>query len=427
MVIIMNKIEIKKIDEHYYHKLLSNGLNIYIYKSNNTNEYKVSFFTKYGSIYNDFKVKDEKHFKNYPLGIAHFLEHKLFESETKEEPMEYFAKTGTSSNAYTSFFQTCYYIEGSKNYEDNLNFLIDFVQKPYFTTETVNKEKGIIEQELNMYNDNPNHVLFYRTLFNMMHNHPIKYDIGGTKESINMITKDMLYDCYNTFYAPNNMTIVVTGDVDIKETINIIEKNQLNKNISNNTYELNKTKEPKHVLKTNDKINMNVNMPLISLGIKIPINFQMDKEQLDAYMNTIVEENFGKKSDFYTDALEREIISSTLYITQIQIEEYCLIILDAKSNKPKELIEEIKSKLNKLNITENFFNRQKKNYISNIIYAFENHLSVNTLIENYIVDYGKTLENLYTDTLNLNYEDLNKVFNNLDINNTSSVIISKSV
>lgn len=421
----MNKLEIKGLDEYIYHKVLDNGLNVYIYKVNNTNEYKVSFFTQYGSIYNDFKIKGNSNYKNYPLGIAHFLEHKLFESESKEEPFEFFSKSGTDSNAYTSFFQTCYYIEGTNNYEDNLNFLIDFVQEPYFTDSNVNKEKGIIEQELHMYNDNPNYILFYKTLYNLMHNHSIKYDIGGSVESINKITKEMLYECYNTFYSPNNMTIVVTGNIDIEETFNLIAKNQKLKNIINNDYELKTIQEPKEVSKEEEKLTMNVDMPMVSIGIKIPIDINIDKEKIDTYLNIIFEENFGKKSEFYINNLNEDIVSGGLSISAIQIDGYLLIIMNTKSNKPEELIKNIKTKLNNLNITENFFNRQKKNYISSIIYAFENHESVSDLIEDYIISYNKTIENIYEDTLNLNYKELNYTFDNLNIKNITSLIISK--
>lgn len=425
MVIKMNKIDIKKIDEHIYHKILDNGINVYMYKANNTNEYKASFFTKYGSIHNDFKIKGDKDFKKVPLGIAHFLEHKLFESETKEEPMEYFAKSGTSSNAYTSFFQTCYYIEGSDNFEDNLNYLLDFVQEPYFTNENVEKEKGIIEQELQMYNDNYDFVSFYKILYNLMNKHNIKYNIGGTVEEINKINKDMLYDCYNTFYSPNNMTIVVTGNIDINKTLKLIENNQNNKKILNREFKLNKVKEDKEVSLKHENITMNVDMPMVSFGIKIPISVNLSKEEIDVYINTIIDENFGKKSDFYIKNLEDEIISGGFSKATIQIEDYILVIFNSKSKEPKKLIESINQKLNNLNITETFFERQKKNLISSTIYAFENHFTVNDLIEDYIISYDKTIENIYADILNYNFNDLNKMFNSLNTNNTTSLIISK--
>lgn len=425
MVIKMNKIDIKKIDEHIYHKVLDNGINVYMYKANNTNEYKASFFTKYGSIHNDFKIKGDKDFKKVPLGIAHFLEHKLFESETKEEPMEYFAKSGTSSNAYTSFFQTCYYIEGSDNFEDNLNYLLDFVQEPYFTNENVEKEKGIIEQELQMYNDNYDFVSFYKILYNLMNKHNIKYNIGGTVEEINKINKDMLYDCYNTFYSPNNMTIVVTGNIDINKTLKLIENNQNNKKILNREFKLNKVKEDKEVSLKHENITMNVDMPMVSFGIKIPISVNLSKEEIDVYINTIIDENFGKKSDFYIKNLEEEFISGSFSKATIQIEDYILVIFNSKSKEPKKLIESINQKLNNLNITETFFERQKKNLISSTIYAFENHFTVNDLIEDYIISYDKTIENIYADILNYNFNDLNKMFNSLNTNNTTSLIISK--
>lgn len=421
----MNKIEIKGLDEYIYHKVLDNGLNIYLYKTNNTNEYKVSFFTKYGSTYNNFKIKGNKEYKNYPIGIAHFLEHKLFESEDKEKPFEFFSKSGTRANAYTSFFQTCYHITGINNYEENLNFLIDFVQEPYFTEENVKKEKGIIKQEINMYNDTPNWVMFFRTLYNLIHKHSIRYDIGGTVESINKITKDMLYECYNTFYSPNNMTIVVSGNIDVDKTIKLIEQNQKSKELKNNEYIKENVKEPKEVYLESDEITMNVGIPMISVGVKIPVNSD-NKEKNDIYINMIIEENFGKKSEFYIDNLSENVISGDFSISTNQIDKYFLVIFTSKTNNPKELIKRLKEKLNNLNITKDFFNREKKNYISDTIYAFENHSLVNDLIENHIVLYNKTIENIYIDLLNLKYEELNNIFNNLNLKNITSLIISKN-
>ncbi len=422
----MNKIEIKKLDEYIYHKVLDNGLNVFIYKTTNTNEYKASFFTKYGSIYNDFKIKGNLEYKKYPLGIAHFLEHKLFESETKEEPMEYFSKSGTDSNAYTSFVQTCYYIEGSNNYENNLNYLIDFVQEPYFTDSNVEKEKGIIEQELNMYNDNPNHVLLTKSLYNLMHNHNIKYDIGGTVETINEITKEMLYDCYNTFYSTNNMTIVVSGNIDVDDTMRIIENNQNSKNLKRVEYELNSVSEPDNVYLEEEIINMNVDIPLFSFSIKIPNKFNLDQNILEYYIDMIFEENFGKKSDFFIQSLEDGLLSYGLSFDMMFTDKHILIILSTKTKKYDELKDAIKLILNKLKISEEFFNRQKKKYISSLIYAFENHSTINSIIEDYIIEYNKTMENMYSDILDLNYEKLNQVHKLLNVNNFTTTIVKSN-
>lgn len=166
------------------------------------------FGTKYGSINTMFKTSDDAEYTTVPEGIAHFLEHKLFENEDCDV-FELYAKTGASANAFTSFDKTCYIFSSSHNYQDSLRILLDFVQKPYFTKENVDKEQGIIGQEIKMTNDNPDWRLFFNLLRGMYHNHPVKIDIAGTVESIAEIDADLLYKCYNTFYNLNNMVLSI--------------------------------------------------------------------------------------------------------------------------------------------------------------------------------------------------------------------------
>lgn len=201
----------------------SSGLDIYICEMNGFSSIEALIGTKYGSVNNIFRNSGDKDYTEVPEGIAHFLEHKLFENEDCGV-FELYAKTGASCNAFTSFDKTCYLFSCSKDYEENLRILLEFVQKPYFTKENVDKEMGIIGQEIKMTNDNPEWRVFFNMLGCMYHNHPVKTDIAGTEESIARIDADLLYKCYDAFYNLNNMVLSVAGNISAEKVLEICDK-----------------------------------------------------------------------------------------------------------------------------------------------------------------------------------------------------------
>lgn len=205
---------------HVKHK---SGLDIYICEMPGFSSVEALFGTKYGSVNTMFRMRDDKDYTTVPEGIAHFLEHKLFENEDCDV-FELYAKTGACGNAFTSFDKTCYLFSCSKNYQESLKILLDFVQKPYFTKESVDKEQGIIGQEIKMTNDNPEWRVFFNMLRCMYHNHPVKIDIAGTVESIAEIDADLLYKCYYTFYNLNNMVLSVAGNIAADEVLSICDE-----------------------------------------------------------------------------------------------------------------------------------------------------------------------------------------------------------
>src|SRR6476620_4505251 len=198
----MEKIEFNQIQEEIYHEKLENGLEVFILPKKGFNKTYATFTTKYGSIDNHFMPLEKSAFLKVPDGIAHFLEHKLFEKEDGDV-FQQFSKQGASANAFTSFTRTAYLFSCTSNVEQNLNTLLHFVQEHYFSEKTVEKEKGIIGQEIQMYQDNPDWRLYFGLIDSLFVKHPIKIDIAGTIESISKITKDLLYECYETFYHPS--------------------------------------------------------------------------------------------------------------------------------------------------------------------------------------------------------------------------------
>ncbi|HFK9612359.1 TPA: M16 family metallopeptidase [Enterococcus faecium] len=225
----MNKTEYEQINETLYHEVLPNGLTVYLLPKNDYHKTYGLFSTNYGSIDNEFIPYGEKEKVKVPDGIAHFLEHKLFEKEDGDV-FQLFGKQGASANAFTSFTKTSYLFSTTDQVEKNLTTLIDFVQAPYFTEETVNKEKGIIGQEIQMYEDDPNWRIFFGILNNLYPTHPLHIDIAGTVESIDKIIAQDLYTCYRTFYQPSNMVLFVVGKMEPEKLMKLIRKNQEAKN-----------------------------------------------------------------------------------------------------------------------------------------------------------------------------------------------------
>ena len=218
---MQKRIENKKIGLGYLYKEHSSGLKIYLMRLHGVSSTRAIFGTKYGSIDTCFS-KDGGAPVSVPEGIAHFLEHKLFESDGVDA-FELFSKTGAYSNAYTSFDRTCYLFNCTDNLEENLKILLGFVQSPYFSKETVEKEQGIIGQEIQMYLDAPD----WRVLFNLFcalyYENPVRIDIAGTRQSISEITAELLYSCYETFYNPSNMFLCLAGDFDEDKVLDLID------------------------------------------------------------------------------------------------------------------------------------------------------------------------------------------------------------
>ena len=225
----MQTIQYDQLRETLYYERMANGLDVYVLPKPGFQKTYATFSTKYGSIDNRFRVGGgEVH--EVPDGIAHFLEHKMFE-EPEGDVFAKFASRGASANAFTSFDRTVYLFSATEHILDNLRTLLDFVQNPYFTDENVEKEKGIIGQEIKMYQDQPDWRSYFGLIGAMYNVHPIRIDIAGTIESISRITKETLYTCYRTFYHPSNMMVFVVGGVNPEEVFELVRENQSGKTI----------------------------------------------------------------------------------------------------------------------------------------------------------------------------------------------------
>lgn len=224
----MRELRYDDINLTLYQETLDNGLEVYILPKPGFNQTFATFSTRYGSIDREFIIPRTGEKVTVPDGIAHFLEHKMFEEEDGDI-FRHYAKYGASANAFTSFDMTTYLFSATSNVKENLEVLLDSVQSVYLTDENVEKEKGIIGQEIRMYDDDPDWRSYFGLLRGMFGTHPIRIDIAGTVESISEITKETLLDCYHTFYHPSNMNLFVVGPVNPQEMVDVIKENQSRK------------------------------------------------------------------------------------------------------------------------------------------------------------------------------------------------------
>ena len=268
----MKKIKIKGIEEEVYYEKLDNGLEVYLYTKENVHMNYVTFTTRYGSVYNEFIPINSDKMTTFPKGIAHFLEHKVFAQKEDPQPMEFFAKSGSVCNAYTTFKNTTYLFYATESLNENIEYLLDYVQNIYLTDESVESEKGIISEEIHMYDDRPNSILEEKIRKNTLKTNPYKDSIIGTTEDINKITKEDLETCYHTFYHPSNMFLVVTGNFNPEEVIDIIKKNQDKKNFTKeDKIKIKEFNEEDKVVKEKEVIKVETNIPKVAYTLKIPI------------------------------------------------------------------------------------------------------------------------------------------------------------
>ncbi len=348
-MIQLNKVEFKQLDETLYHEKLPNGLEVYILPKKGFSKTFATFTTKYGSIDNHFVPFGETEAIKVPDGIAHFLEHKMFEKEDGDV-FQQFSQQGASANAFTSFTRTAYLFSATDKINENVKTLLDFVQNPYFTEETVNKEKGIIAQEITMYDDQPDWRLYFGAIENMYKNHPVKIDIAGTVESIEDITAEHLYTCYNTFYHPSNMMLFVVGAVDPESMLNLIKDNQAEKSFEEpadivRVY----PDEPMETAIKERSLEMSVQKPKVFVGIK-PERLDLSGEEMmkhELSAQLAYELLFGRTSDFYHHAYENGWIDES-YAFDYSLENgfgYALIGSDTAA--PEKLIHEIQATLDR--------------------------------------------------------------------------------
>lgn len=332
------------IGESYIMAELPNGLKIYVMeKPQHTSSFAI-FGTRYGSVDTCFS-KDGGESVCVPEGIAHFLEHKLFESE-EGDVFSKFAETGASANAFTSFDRTCYLFSCSDNFYENLDILLNFVQSPYFTAETVAKEQGIIGQEIRMYDDSPAWRVMFNMLEAMYHNHPVRIDIAGTTESIAQIDHELLYKCYETFYNPSNMYVCVAGNIDAERTLRQIEQSVINH--APVSIERGEVDEPKTVKSNYVEQKLEVALPLFNLGFKQKIDTPFRRLKSKVCVALLLELICGDASPLYERLMNEGLINDDFDYEYFTGAGYAAVIFGGESKDPARVAELIKQEIARL-------------------------------------------------------------------------------
>ena len=319
------------------------GLSIYVCEKPDFSRTYALFGTRYGSIDSRFKRASAPEFTDVPEGIAHFLEHKLFESEDVGA-FERYAKTGAQANAYTSFDRTCYLFGCSSRAEENLDILLDFVSHPYFTQETVEKEQGIIGQEIRMYDDEPGWRVEFNLLRALYHNHPVRIDIAGTEETISHITADLLYECYNTFYNPSNMFLCVAGNITAEQVLRSVEKNIVKTRpdeVVKGDYN-----EPEGIVKPYVEQELVVSMPVFGVGFKEAAKDVTRRKKIA--MDILLELLAGDTSPFYQRMLEQGLINDQFGAEYFTGHGYEATLFVGESREPETVYRELLSELGRM-------------------------------------------------------------------------------
>lgn len=416
----MKKLEYKGLKEEMYYEKLENGLDVYLLPKNNYNKTFATFSTRFGSVDNMFIVNGKE--VNVIDGIAHFLEHKLFEMPDGNDASNRLSFLGANANAFTTYNQTTYLFSATSNVKESLEVLLDFVQQPHFTDENVSKEKGIIEQEIRMYDDYPEFVSEVGLLKNLFLNHPVRIDVAGDVESINKITKEDLYECYNTFYHPSNMQLFVIGNFNLDEIHDLIVSNQNNKKFEPKMDI--KRIYPKEELKVNkdyEEKKMDVSIPKLCYGIKIidssdPIKLEMI---ISIYLMLL----FGETSINYEKFLKEELINETFDASCLIYNTFKMIIVSTDTANPKKLIQHLnEALLGKKKFSEEDFLRTKKGLIGKFVAIFDSLEAVSNLFTRYLF-IDSDLFSIIDVIEKITLEDVLKIDNLIDTNAISSFVV----
>ena len=358
----MQIIENSKVKEKVYVEKLENGLTVIIIPKKGVQKKYVIWGTNYGSNDSKFVVPGETQETEVPKGVAHFLEHKMFEQENGINSLDTLTALGVEANAYTTNDHTAYLFECTENFYPALDELMDYVQHPYFTDENVEKEKGIIGQEIMMYDDYPEWRVYLNTLEAMYHEHPVKLDITGTIETISHIDKDILYRCYETFYNPSNMAMVICGDFEPEQLLEEIKKRLIPKEANGEIKRI-YPKEKEEIVKEKIEQTMDVSQPLFTIGIKDKIADTKERVRKHIAIEILLNMIIGKSSKLYKELYEEGILFVTPSLDYEFAKGYAHILITGQSPEPEKVYERFKQRVAEMKsepINSQEFNRIKK-------------------------------------------------------------------
>lgn len=382
----MNIIENNKVKEKLYIEKLENGLTVMLLPRKNVRKKYIICGPNFGSIDNEFIIPGNTEKTVLPDGVAHFLEHKMFEQKSGINSLDTLTAIGVDANAYTTNDHTAYLYEATDNFYEALDEYMDYIQNPYYTDENVEKEKGIIAQEIKMYEDYPEWQVYLNALKCMYKELPIRRDIAGTVESISGITKEMLYDCYNNFYTPSNMAMAICGDFEPEKMLEEIKKRitiKDNKEIPKRVY----PNEPKEINKKEKIVKMELSNPIFAIGFKDKVEENMVKKHIaiEVILGTLL----GSSSKLYKELTDDNTLLGSLDLEYEYSKEYAFVLITGISREPKKIFDRINSEIknaieNGLNAED--FERNKKRIYGDYITEYN---SVENTARMFLSDYFK--------------------------------------
>lgn len=416
----------ERLNEKVYFEHLDNGLDVILYPKKGATNYYAMYATHFGSLNYKFKAPGDEEITVVPDGVAHFLEHKLFEEEDGVNALDKLSKIGANANAYTTFNHTAYLFSCNDRFDEAFDILLKFVQSPYLTDENVEKEKGIIGQEINMYDDDPEWQVFFNYLYAMYGDkHAITKDIAGTVDTIAEITPEVLYKCYNTFYDPSNMVICVAGDIDVEKVLSKI-KDAVKHTAEKPQIERYYGEMPENIFKDKIEKKMDVSMPMAILGFR---DVKTDKlrnagykeDNTDLVKRSVAVEILlnmiaGESSELYEELYNTGLINRAIGTDYTCEENYAHSSFSFESNNVEEVVDKIKSKIisfKENGLDESVLERIKKMLYGEYVKLFNDAISVARVFVN---DYFKGINSFnYVDaykTIDKNYieEVLKEVF-----------------
>ncbi|HLR14352.1 MAG TPA: pitrilysin family protein [Bacillota bacterium] len=371
----MNKKTYDHIDETLYKEVLPNGLTVFLLPRPEMAKTYSVFTTNYGGKDHTFIPLGKNEKITAPEGVAHFLEHKLFEKEDGTDVFLDFGKQGASANAYTSATETAYLFSATDHIKENVVTLLDFVQEPFFTDESVEREQDIIVQELQMYLDQADHRSYMGILQAMFKEHPVRNEILGTEESIRSTTREDLLTSYHTFYHPNNMTFFIAGNFDVEEMATLIRENQAAKTFAApEDIQRFPVKESKEVAKKESRIHMPIGTPKVVVGVK-EYGEKISTEEFehrDMLQDMIISHFFGANGPLYKELYENGYIDRSFSVQSTIETDHGFTILSGNSDQPDVLAGKVKELLlstNDYEISEESFDRMKKKRIGQLLRA----------------------------------------------------------
>lgn len=411
----MKKIKLENTNEVLYYDKLDNGLEVYMLPNNNVNKFYLTLNTRFGSINTKFKYDNKEY--DMPKGIAHYLEHLSFNMENGSV-FDHYSKIGSSINAFTTYDITSYNVTSNNRFKENLEYLLEYVYTPYFTKELFQSEKGVIEEEVKMYKDDPGMTIVNGTLNNVFVNDERKYLVGGTVKDVKSIKLEDAITCYNAYYNPKNMFLIITGNFNPNEALAITSE-QMNKLNINNDFNVKDIypKEPEKVNKKEEIIKMNVDKPKVSIGIKIPKNnfknLKLDNYLLKIYISSILDINFGNTS-LLLEELQKGSIVDDLDYTVIESNDYFIVLILSSTYYPEYFKDKIIEKFNSLNIEDSDLKRVAKVNISNYILLFDSVVAVNNYIMDEVMDNNEVNTGFMNIMRNLNIDTCKKILTKLN-------------